>query len=119
MSPKLYRLGLRCSRIAALPGRAVVANVARRRLSDETPHVGLKQVALEKGVQRGGRHLAYVSVVASIPLLERQTWISRGHTLRLRVRERDHAADIVAHLPGVEPRRRDVPAEVRAERRVA
>src|SRR5437763_13035845 len=95
------------------------ADVARRRLTEEIPHVGLKQVALEEGLQRGSRHRGYISLVTSVPLLQRQTRIARGQTLRPRVRERDHAADVVAHLPGVEPRRRDVPAEVRAERRVA
>ena len=78
------------------------ADIARRRLTDETPHVGLEQVALEKGVQRGGRHLAYVSVMASVTLLQRQAWISIGQALGSRVRERNHAANIIAHLTCME-----------------
>src|SRR5438874_2607543 len=54
-----------------------------------------------------------------VPLLERQARISVSQALCLRVRERDHAADVVAHLPDVEPGRGDVPAEIRAELRIA
>src|SRR6266568_5595207 len=114
-----YETPLRRRGIAALTRRAMRADVARLRLADKIPHVGLEQVALEKGVQRGGRHLDYVSGVASVALLERQTRISIGQTLGSRVRERDHAADIVADLAGVEARRGDVPAKIGSQRRVA
>src|ERR1700682_1009907 len=99
-----YETPLRRRGIAALTRRAMGADVARLRLTDETPHVGLEQVALEKGVQRGGRHLAYVSVMTSVSLLQRQTRISVGQALGLRVRERHHAAGIVTHLASVEAR---------------
>src|SRR5205814_10403148 len=114
----LRRLSRR-GRIAALLGCSVRANIARLRLSDETDHVLREQVALPPGVARRVLHRHHVRGMTPVPLLERQARISVSHALCLRVRERDHAADVVAHLPDVEPGRGDVPAEIRAEWRVA
>src|SRR5438876_6922637 len=114
-----YETPLRRRGIAALTRRAMGADVARRRLIDEIEHVGLKQVALYPGVLSRKDHLTHVCLVTSVALLQRQTRISVAQALGLRMREWDHAADIVAYLAHVKARRRDVPAEIGSQRRIA
>src|SRR5438445_11608051 len=113
-----YETPLRRRGIAALTRRAMGADVARLRLTDETPHVGLEQEALEKGVQRGGRHLAYVSVMGSVTLLQRQARVAPDQTFSEGVGERNPATRVVAYLALMESTRGDVPAQIRPERRL-
>src|SRR6185503_5756630 len=85
--------------------------VARRSLG---VHVALARRIVCSGFDRG--HIARVGPVA---LLQRQARLLTREALRLGLGEGNHAADIVAHLPSMESRRSDVPAEIRPERCIA
>src|SRR6267378_4323392 len=111
---------LRRRRIALTAIAELIADVARNRLRYERVAVRRQQIALVVRVVCGGcnrRDIPGVRVV--VTLLKREARIAGSQALRLGLGEGHHSADVVAHLAGVEAACRDVPAEVRTERRVA
>ena len=61
----------------------------------------------------------HVPRMIAVALCQRKARIAGDHPLRQRLGERDPAALVIAHLALVKSRRGDVPAKIRAERRLS
>ena len=110
------------SRLMSPPRRLrqgrLLQHVAGIRFSDQGSGISLQQKAGRGRIGGGLRHRLHVARVRAIALFKRQARIARSKALRARLRERDHAADVVTQLALVERScaiGSDVPADVGAE----